>query len=167
MSRGGLGHLFAKAALNLYPPYRGSGARVLRIAPDFHEIEVRIPLTWKTRNLVGTMFGGSMYTACDPIYMLMLKQMLGDGYVVWDKAATIRFLKPGTTGLTATFVIAEPEAREVKALLEERPSLDRTYSVELKDDAGQVCAVVEKLLYVAKARAGNRQKVRSIYSRLF
>jgi acyl-coenzyme A thioesterase PaaI-like protein len=160
-------HLLARVALNFYPPYRGSGARVVSVSPDFYRVVVRIPLDWRTKNLVGTMFGGSMYTACDPIFMMMLKQILGDEYVVWDKAATIKFLKPGKTDLTGTFELARPEIDEIKALLEKNSSIDRTYSVELKDKSGKVCAVVEKLMYIAKTKGENKQKVRSIFAKMF
>ena len=59
------------------------------------EVRVKIPLNWKTRNGVGTIFGGSLYAAVDPIYMTMLIKLLGPDYLVWDKSAAIRFLKPG------------------------------------------------------------------------
>ncbi|MGZ5474020.1 MAG: DUF4442 domain-containing protein, partial [Thermoanaerobaculia bacterium] len=88
---------------NLFPAYRGSGARVTYIAADFRELKVRLPLTWRSRNAVGTIFGGSMYAAVDPMYMILLMHCLGRDYIVWDKAATIRFRKPGRTTIFATF----------------------------------------------------------------
>ena len=33
---------------------------------------------------------GSLYAAVDPIYMIQLIYVLGEEYVVWDKAAEIR-----------------------------------------------------------------------------
>ena len=76
---------------NFFPAYRGSGARVTYIAGDLREVHVELPLSWRTRNYVGTIFGGSIYAAVDPMYMVMLIRILGREYVVWDKAATIRF----------------------------------------------------------------------------
>ena len=76
---------------NLFPAYRGVGARVEYIASDFREVRVRLPLSWRTRNYVGTIFGGSLYGAVDPIYMIMLIHLLGREYIVWDKSASIRF----------------------------------------------------------------------------
>ena len=52
---------------NLFPAFRGTGARVTYIASDFHEARVRLPLSWRTRNYVGTIFGGSLYGAVDPM----------------------------------------------------------------------------------------------------
>ena len=140
-------------AFNLFPAFRRTGARVTHVSPDFSEIRVSLPLNWKTRNLVGTMFGGSMYAAVDPFYMIMLIQRLGSGYVVWDKSATIRFLKPGRGRLRARFRLDDDEVARVRRLAREAErSVDRVYEVELVDDAGTVHAVVEKVLYIREER---------------
>ena len=94
---------------NLFPAFRGTGARVTYIAEDFREARVRLPLNWRTRNYVGTIFGGSLYSAVDPMYMILLIKVLGPSYTVWDKAATIRFVKPGRGTLYAGFRIEEAE----------------------------------------------------------
>src|ERR1051325_731237 len=90
---------------NVFPAYRGTGARVTSIADCLTEVRVRLPLSWRTRNYVGTIFGGSIYGAVDPMYMIMLIKLLGRDYVVWDKAAAIRFRKPGRSTLYTTFRI--------------------------------------------------------------
>ena len=135
---------------NLFPAYRGSGARVMYIADDYREMRVKIPLSWRTRNYVGTIYGGSMYGGIDPIYMLMLIKTLGAGYIVWDKAATIRFKRPGKTTLFADFLLTEEELAEIKTRLETEKSVDRIYNVELKDTTGKTHCLIEKTLYIAK-----------------
>lgn len=137
---------------NLFPAYRGTGGRVTYLAEDWREVRIKLPLNWRTRNLVGTTFGGSLYGAVDPFYMVMLIRNLGPDYVVWDKAATIRFRKPGRTTLYARFVLEEEELRAIKADLAERESLERTYTVELVDAAGVVHASAEKLIYIARKK---------------
>lgn len=141
---------------NVFPAYRGTGARVRYIADDMREIRVELPLSWRTRNYVGTIFGGSMYAAVDPMYMIMLIHCLGADYVVWDKAASIRFLKPGRTTLTATFRIDDGELDAIRAELATERSIDRLYTVELADAEGTVYAVVEKTVYVKKQVRGQR-----------
>jgi len=135
---------------NLIPAYRGTGARVTYVASDFREVRVRLPLSWRTRNYVGTIFGGSLYGAVDPVYMIMLIHILGPGYTVWDKAASIRFRRPGRTTLYARFVLDEEEIRTVCELAEKNPSIDRVYRVDLVDAAGVVHASVEKTVYIRK-----------------
>lgn len=138
--------------MNLWPAIRGTGARVTRIAPDWSEIHVRLPLNWRTRNYVGTTFGGSIYGAADPHLMLMLIHRLGPDYVVWDKAASIRFLKPGKGTLHATFRIPDEEVAAVKDALRETHKVDRTYRLQLVDAAGVVHAEVEKVVNIRRAR---------------
>lgn len=135
---------------NIFPAYRGSGARVTYIAADYQEIRVKIPLSWRTRNYVGTIYGGSMYAGVDPIYMLMLIKILGWDYVVWDKAARIRFKRPGKETLYAEFFVADEDIEEIKRALVTQKSYDKTYNVELKNKAGEIHAEIEKTIYIAK-----------------
>ena len=135
---------------NFFPAFRGTGARVTYISGDFREVHVKLPLSWRTRNYVGTIFGGSLYGAVDPHYMIMLIKILGPDYVVWDKAATIRFRKPGRATLFARFVIPEEEIAEIRRRLETEPSIDLVYKVDLTDADGVVHAAVEKTIYVRK-----------------
>ncbi len=140
-------------AFNLFPAYFGTGGRVTYIAEDWREVRVEIPRSLRTRNYVGTIFGGSMYGAVDPFFMLMLMRNLGRGYVVWDKAAAIRFRRPGRSTLRATFTLTAAELAAIRAALETERSVDRTYAVELTDRDGTVCAVVEKTECVRRVEA--------------
>jgi len=135
---------------NLFPAYRGTGGRISYIAPDWHEVRVRVPLSWRTRNYVGTIFGGSLYGAVDPIYMMMLIKLLGAGYVVWDKAASIRFRKPGRTTLYARFEIAPDQLAAIRAELERESKIDKLFQVDLTSADGTVHASVEKTLHIAR-----------------
>jgi hypothetical protein len=123
------------------------------IASDWSEIRVRLPLSWRTRNYVGTIFGGSLYAAVDPFYMIMLMKNLGPEVVVWDKAASIRFRKPGRATLTASFRLEEAEVAEIRRLLLEQPKLDRTYTIQLLDSAGVVHAEVEKVIHISMRKS--------------
>ena len=138
-----------KLLFRLYPAYRGTGGRITHIEPDWSRVEVSLPLSWRTKNYVGTIFGGSMYGAVDPIYMLMLIRRLGDGYVVWDKEADIRFKKPGTSDLYATFELPDAELDAIRAALEDQDSVDRVYTVDLVDEEGVVHATVRKTLHIS------------------
>jgi hypothetical protein len=97
---------------------------------------------------VGTIYGGSIYAAIDPFYMLMLIHRLGREYEVWDKGATVRFRKPGRTTLTARMAIPEGEEAAIRGALRGARSVDRTYRLELVDRDGLVHAEVEKVVYV-------------------
>jgi acyl-coenzyme A thioesterase PaaI-like protein len=138
---------------NIFPAYRGTGARVDYISADWKQVRVRIPLSIRTRNYVGTIYGGSLYGGVDPIYMLMLIRLLGREFVVWDKAATIRFRRPGRETLWAEFTVDDAEIAEIKRLLESNESINRIYKVELKNRQGEVHCEVEKTLYIARKKS--------------
>jgi acyl-coenzyme A thioesterase PaaI-like protein len=140
----------ARWRFNFFPCYRGSGAWVTYIATDWREVHVKLPLSWQTRNAVGTIFGGSIYAAVDPFYMIMLMNNLGSDYIVWDKAASIRFKKPGQSTLYARFLLEEVELQNIQVELARQSSIDRVYSINLMDAEGNVRATVDKTIYVAR-----------------
>ena len=135
---------------NFFPAYRGTGGRVTYISDDWMNVRIRLPLNWRTRNYVGTIYGGSIYGSVDPIYMLMLMKILGPEYTVWDKAASIRFKKPGRETLYAEFALDTGEIDEIKRLAARERSIDRVYLVELKNEEGVVHAEIEKTIYIAQ-----------------
>lgn len=139
-----------RIGFNIHPAYRGTGGRVTYISSDFREITVRVPLSRRTRNYVGTIFGGSMFGAVDPMYMIMLMKNLGAGYVVWDKSASIRFRRPGRSALTAKFTLDQSELDEIRSALAESPSTERVYAIDLVDIEGNVCASVEKRIHIRR-----------------
>ena len=141
-----------RQVINLMPAYFGTGGRLTFVAEDWREVRLELPLTLRTRNYVGTIFGGSMYGAVDPVYMVMLIKNLGPGYDVWDKSATIRFKRPGRTTLHARFLLTAEELRTIEAALATEKSVDRVYQIELTDSKGVVHAQVEKTVYIAKKR---------------
>lgn len=143
---------FERAMYNLFPAIRGTGVRVTYIANDYREVRVKLPLNWRTRNKVGTIFGGSMYASVDPFYMVMLMKILGDEYVVWDRAASIRFKKPGRETLYGEFHVSKEETDEIIEVLETRKSTNRDYVIELKSASGEVHAIIDKEIYVARKR---------------
>ena len=134
---------------NLFPPYRGSGARITYIDATMREVCLRLPLNRRTRNLNGTIYGGSIYSAVDPIHAVMLAQALGPAdCVAWTKEAHIRFRRQGRTALTARFVLETSEVEEVRAELASAGKVERWYPVELFDEGGHVCANCDILVHV-------------------
>lgn len=136
--------------VNLWPPYLGAGIRVTRIAEDLRSYEVRMKLRWYNRNYVGTHYGGSLYSMCDPFFMLILIEGLGRGYEVWDKAASIRFRRPGRGTVSARFHVPEEEIEAIRREADERGKAEPRFTAEVLDEAGEVVAEVEKLLHVRR-----------------
>ena len=134
--------------VNFYPPLFGAGIHSRTI--DERTIRVEMKLTPFNRNIVGVHFGGSLYAMCDPWFMLILMRVLGRDYIVWDKAASIKFIKPGRSAVTATFHIPQERVDEIIQATANDEKYEPTFSVDVLDKEGQVVARVEKLLYVKR-----------------
>ncbi len=145
-------------ALRFYPCYRRTGVQIQHVSADFREIRLKLPLNWKTRGYNGTTFGGSIYGCVDPVYMTMLSLLLGKEYIVWDRAATIDFIRPGRSALYATFRLPENEIQQIRAELETADRIQRTYCPELLDEHGLLHAKFSKTI-VIKRRESSRPRV--------
>jgi acyl-coenzyme A thioesterase PaaI-like protein len=136
--------------LNAYPPYAGAGIVVTHVAVDGSEIRVRMPLTERNRNLVGTHFGGSLYAMVDPHLMILLMRRLGPGYVVWDKSAAIDFRRPGRGTVHATIRVTDGEVDAIVAATANGDKHLPEWTLEIVDDDGGLVATVHKTLYVRR-----------------
>jgi acyl-coenzyme A thioesterase PaaI-like protein len=151
LSRIDFGASGMRRLFNLWPPFRAAGIRVARIEPDFRHVTVELRAGLLNRNFVGSHFGGSMFAMADPFYMIMMMKNLGRDYVVWDKAASIRFLKPGRGTLTARFELTQAMVDEAVARTAGGSRHEPTYGVEITDAKGLPVAAVEKTLYIRRA----------------
>jgi len=139
-----------KYGFNFSPMYRRSTGRIMHVSQDLMDIKMKLPISYKNRNYVNTIFGGSMFAAVDPIPMVQLMELLGKEYVVWDKSAEIHFKRPANKNLYAHFSYT---AEELKAL---KQDIGLTYETEIikrtaltdKDGAIVYCEVL-KTIYVA------------------
>jgi len=82
----------------------------------------------------------------------MLIQNLGKEYVVWDKSATIDFIKPGRGTVFADFVITEQQIQDILNHTKEGERYLPEFIVNVVDSNGDLIAVVKKVLYVRKKK---------------
>ena len=135
-----------------YGPFVGAGIRVTNATPDFREMEVKMKLKWYNKNYVGTHYGGSIFSMTDPFYMLMLIQILGKDYLVWDKVSKIEFLKPGKTELCAKYKLTDEVIEEIVSNTEDGRPYFAEFAVNVTDGLGDVVAKVNKTVYVRKKK---------------
>ena len=138
---------------NWHPAYRRSGARITYVDANLREVRVALPLCRATRNLNGTIYGGSIYSAVDPLHAVMLVTLLGPReYVAWTKEARVRFLRQGRTDLTARVVLTAEEVRAVREEAGRAGKVERQYTVELADTRGRICAACEITVHIHARR---------------
>ena len=139
-----------KYGFNLSPMYRRTSAKVTFISEDFSKIKIKLPYSYKNANYVNTIFGGSMFSAVDPFPMTQLMNLIGDEYVVWDKAAEIFFRRPAKEDHFADFIYTDEEIDEIKKKAQEQDEFEIIKSTKLtnKDNSIVYCEV-RKRVYIA------------------
>lgn len=133
---------------NLWPPFLFSGIKILKRSADSRHLTTKLKLRFWNANYLGTQYGGSIYSLVDPFYMVMLIKNLGPEYSVWDKAAQIRFLKPGRTDLFAEFTLTDDDLNAIRKTVQEQGKMDWFRKVEIKDKHGTLVAEVDKVISI-------------------
>ncbi|MDN3665102.1 DUF4442 domain-containing protein [Algibacter miyuki] len=138
-----------KYGFNWPPMYRRSTGRLITVSQDLMYVKIKIPLSIKNRNFIGTIFGGSLFSATDPIYMIQLMNILGNNYVVWDKSATINFKRPAKETVFAEFVFSEEDLNLIKTKVSKNGEFDLVKTPNIVDKKGTIIAELSKTIYVA------------------
>ncbi len=136
--------------INWYPPYIGAGIKLKKVNQDKTRMEVELRKTWFNKNLFGTHFGGSLYAMCDPFYVFIVHNYLGRGYVVWDKSAEIKFIKPGTGKVSAVFEISQEKLLQLKEEVDSAGKHTVFFETVIKNESDQLVAKVRKEIYMRK-----------------
>jgi len=139
-----------KYGFNLSPMYRRSTARIMEVSADLLHIRIKLPISYKNKNYVNSIFGGSMFSAVDPIPMVQLINLLDSNYVVWDKSAEIAFKRPAKENLYADFTYTKKELEEIKEQVRLKQEIDIEKVTSLTNIDGSVTfCTVKKTIYVA------------------
>jgi acyl-coenzyme A thioesterase PaaI-like protein len=141
-----------RLGMNLWSPFRATGIRVTRIAPDYREMDVELSLNWHNRNYIGTHFGGSLYAMTDAFYMVMLIHALGPGYVVSHRSGAIEYLIATKEKVSARFVLDDATIADIKAHTAGGEKYLPQFPVEIKSQAGDVVARVVHTLYIRQRK---------------
>lgn len=139
-----------KALISLWPPFWALGIKLDKCSDDFRHLETIMKLHWYNVNYVGVHFGGGIYVMADPFYMLMLIKNLGNDYIVWDKAASIEFKKPGLGVLRATFTFTAEELNYIRQQADEHHNYTFDKIVNIVNEHQCIVATVTKTLYVRR-----------------
>ncbi|PQJ19652.1 DUF4442 domain-containing protein [Tenacibaculum sp. SG-28] len=151
-----------KYGFNLSPMYRRTTGRISELSADLFFARVKIPISYKNRNYVNSIFGGSLFTATDPIYMIQLMQILGKDYVVWDKAASINYRRPAKKDVYADFSFTKEEIEYIKNRVALENEIDIVKELAITDkNRHDIFATVSKTIYIANKKyyKNKRKKV--------
>ncbi len=133
-----------KYGFNWSPMYRRSTGKIIEVSEDLLYVKVEIPLSIKNKNYVGAIFGGSLFSATDPIYMIQLLNILKDDYVVWDKEATIKYKRPARET-----VFTKNDIENIKNEVSKSGEFNLIKTPNIVNKDGVVIAELSKTIYVA------------------
>ena len=107
-------------------------------------------LRWYNINIMKVHFGGSLYSMTDPHLMLMLMQVMGKEYQVWDKAAEIEFVAPGRGTVYSDLRISDKDLESIYYHTQNGDKYFHPFEVAVMDTSGNLVATVKKVLYIRK-----------------
>ncbi len=138
-----------KHGFNWSPMYRRSTGKIIEVSNDLHYVKVKIPISIKNRNYVGSIFGGSLFSATDPIYMIQLMNILKEDYIVWDKDASIKYKRPAKENVYAEFSFSQDEINEIKSQVANNGEFNLVKTLNLVNKQNVVFAEISKTIYIA------------------
>jgi len=157
-----IAHKVLKYGFNFSPMYSRSTGKVIDVSKDLTKIRIKLPISYKNKNYVNSIFGGSMFSAVDPIPMVQLINLIGDDYVVWDKSAEIYFKKPAKEDLYADFNYTIEELEQIRTKVTQDNEIEILKTTTLTNvDRTVVYCEVRKTIYVANKlfyKSKRRQK---------
>ena len=128
--------------LNLWFPFFVNRIQIISITEDFHEMEVRLKHSFWNRNPNKSVWGGSITSALDPFFPIMMKQILLKRGIVTDfysKAVNVQFIKMVKSNVTFQFSISEEEVALAEKELNQNRKYEGWHSADGIDNKGNIC----------------------------
>lgn len=137
--------------MNVYPPLLLNRIMLKEISKDFMMMKVVIKRSILNINLYKTIFGGSIFSACDPFFPIMYYHIFARKkrkLIVWVKSAEISYLKPAEGSLELTFNINQEEINHAKDELDKSGKFENWHTVEAKNKNGVICVKAKMQIYL-------------------
>lgn len=141
-----------KWGLRLYPPFFFQRIWVKKILDNFLGAEVKINKSLLNINSNKTIFGGTIFSAIDPFYPILLDQYFKHQgilrTVAWLKTAHIDYIKPGRHDLYVSFHLKEEVLLEALQIIKKEGKVVKTFQTQVFDKHGTLCAVAHNEIYI-------------------
>ena len=137
--------------LNIFPPLLFNRIVLKEISDDFMQMKVVIRKALFNINFHKTIFGGTIFSACDPYFPTMYYHIFAKKnrkLIIWLKSAEIQYLKPADSTLKLHFKITEDEIQLAEKTLNEKGKFEIWHSVEAINKKGIICARAKMQVYL-------------------
>ena len=131
-----------KKMLNFWFPFLVNRISIISISNDFHSMDVRLKHSFWNRNPNKSIWGGSISSAMDPFFPILIKQILlrkGIETDFYSQAIQVQFIKMVKSDVTFHFRINENEISVAEAALIEKGKYSGWHSVEGISAQNEVC----------------------------
>ncbi len=135
--------------LELYPPFLFMGLRIESVSKDYRKLVASVPTRWYGLNLHGSMFGGNMCSAADPLPALMCARIF-TGVDVWTKACAVEFNKPARGRIAMKIEITDADIAEIQKQLDEKGKAKHCFEFDFWDRGGISIAKIKNTVYLKK-----------------
>lgn len=146
--------------LRFYPPFLCQRIWVKKIHADFSQVDIKIFKSFLNINSNKTIFGGTMFSAVDPIHPILLDQLFQkNGYsktVAWLKSAKISYLKPAKKNLNFSITLAATDIEEAFQSLAQQGRVIKTFEINIYDMDGTLCARSQNEVYIRNLAFTNK-----------
>lgn len=140
-----------KSLLNIFPPLLFNRIVLKEISDDFFEMKVVLRKALFNMNFHRTIFGGSIFSACDPYFPTMYYHIFAKKkrkLIIWLKAGEIKYLKPANSSLKIHFIIKKEEIQMAEDALNKIGKFEIWHTVEAINNDGIVCARAKMQIYL-------------------
>ncbi len=140
-----------KFVLNIFPPLLFNRIVLKEISDDFMQMRVVIRRALFNINFHKTIFGGSIFSACDPYFPTMYYHIFTNKnrkLIIWLKSAEIQYLHPADTSLKLYFKITKEDISLAEKALDKIGKFEVWHNVEAINKKGIVCAKAKMQVYL-------------------
>lgn len=141
--------------IEFYPPWWLIGVRVVEARDDWRHVRIRLPLNFFTRNMGGSMFGGTQSSVADPIPALACARVF-PGYSVWTRTLKLEFDHPGLSDLELRFDFSSTQEADIRRDLARRGRSTPTFELAYFDGSGRLCTRIHNTVAI-RPRGYRRQ----------
>ena len=127
--------------LNIFPPLFFNRIILKKVSEDYTYMKVKIRRSILNINFHKTIFGGSIFSACDPYFPIMYYHIFKEKkLILWVKNADIQYLNPATSNLYLNFKISNTQIKEIRTGLKNNGKYEINNEIQAIDKENNVCA---------------------------
>jgi Domain of unknown function (DUF4442) len=140
-----------KWLINAYPPFVFNRIKIKHFGKGYRSCKVRIRKSFLNRNMNGTIFGGSLFSASDPFYAILYWQIFERKKLkvqTWLKSAHIQYLKPADCDLFLDFNLSEQDIEEAEKSLLSIGRYKKVHEIPYVSKNGDVYVIAQTEVYI-------------------